>query len=110
MLDYLADLNHQRTERGEEPLRVGIGVNTGSVVAGMVGSDIRLEYTVLGDTVNVAQRLSDLNKEYPEYDVFVSADTYHGLEKGLRDRTVHMGATKVKGRVAPVDAYALVRE
>jgi class 3 adenylate cyclase len=107
MLDFLAQLNRQRIERNEEPLRVGIGVNTGSVVAGMVGSSIRFEYTVVGDAVNVAQRLSDLNKEYPQYDVFFSASTYHVLGETLQRRCAHIGETSVKGRTAPVDVYAL---
>jgi adenylate cyclase len=110
MLDYLDTFNQQRQERGEAPLRIGVGVNTGVVVAGTMGSEERLEYTVLGDTVNVAQRLSDLNKEHAECDVFISADTYQGLGQDLKDRAQHIGETNVKGRVAPVDVYGLARE
>ena len=110
MLDYLETFNQQRQERGETPLRIGVGVNTGVVVAGTMGSEERLEYTVLGDTVNVAQRLSDLNKEYAECDVFISADTYQGLAQDLKGRAKHIGETNVKGRVAPVDVYGLARE
>jgi adenylate cyclase len=110
ILDYLEEFNRQRQERDEAPLRIGVGVNTGPVVAGTMGSEERLEYTVLGDTVNVAQRLSDLNKEYTECDVFVSADTYLELGRDLKNRAKHIGKTKVKGRVAPVDVYGLARE
>jgi adenylate cyclase len=109
LLDFLAGLNQQRAERGEQALRVGIGINTGSVVAGMVGSDVRLEYTVLGDAVNVAQRLSDLNKEHPQYDVFFCDSTYRELGEDLQRISVHIGETAVKGRAAPVDVYALKR-
>ena len=68
---------------------------------------MRLEYTILGDAVNVAQRLSDMNKEYPQYDVFFSAETYEGLVEDVRSRAIHIGETRVKGRVTPVDIYAL---
>ena len=110
MLDYLEEFNRQRQEQGEDPIRIGVGVNTGMVVAGTMGSEERLEYTVLGDTVNVAHRLSDMNKEYAECDVFVSADTYQGLDEELQNRARHMGETKVKGRTASVDVYGMAKE
>lgn len=107
LLEYVDALNRRRQSRGEEPLRVGIGVNTGSVVAGVVGSDERLEYTVLGDAVNVAQRLSGFNKVYDAYDIFFAAETHRGLNSRWRDQIIHIGSTRVEGRRTPVDIYAL---
>jgi adenylate cyclase len=107
ILEFMAGLNQQRAERGEQALRVGIGIGTSSVVTGVVGSDTRQEYTVLGDAVSVARRLSDLNKEYPQYDAFFCASTYEELEDVLQRKSAHIGETTVKGRAAPVDVYAL---
>ncbi|MCX7683245.1 MAG: HAMP domain-containing protein [Anaerolineae bacterium] len=109
ILDYLAEFNRKRLEQGEPPLRIGIGINTGLVVAGALGSQERFEYTVLGDTVNVAQRLSDLNKDYLDYDLFLSADACAGLDEQMKAQAVHIGPVQVKGRLAPVDVYALKR-
>jgi class 3 adenylate cyclase len=107
ILNFVAELNRQRAERGEQALRVGIGIDTGSVVAGVVGSEARREYTVLGDAVDVARQLSDLNKEYQQHDVFFHASTYRELDESLQHGSVHIGQVAVKGRTVPVDVYAL---
>jgi adenylate cyclase len=64
-IGMLKELNRFNAEEGlPSPLRIGIGIATGPVVAGNVGSPERLNYTVLGDTVNIASRLQGLTKEY----------------------------------------------
>ena len=108
--DYLVDFNRRRREQGQEPIRVGIGVNTGLVVVGTLGSEEQFEYTIIGDTVNIAQRLSDLNKEFTDYDLFIGSEVYRLADEAVQARAVHLGRVHVKGRVTAVEVYALRKE
>ena len=99
----LAAWNTQRAARGEPPLGVGIGVHYGIVFAGAVGDDSRLEFTTLGDTVNVAQRCERLTREF-DSDLIVTADI---LDAAGADRSawLPLSTHTVRGRGGEVALY-----
>ena len=110
ILKAVNDLNALRLERKEPPLVTGIGINTGVVIAGGLGSSDRLHYTIIGDTVNTAQRLEALTRElYPASGILISQATYQALAECVTDfQTVSVGQFVVKGKTDLVQVYKLL--
>ena len=105
MVERLAELQADWRRRGVPPLELGIGVNTGPMVVGNMGSRQRLAYTVLGDTVNVASRLEGLSKEYSTRSVIGTA-TREAAGPGFVFRFLDL--VVVVGQDEPLAVYEVV--
>ncbi len=105
MQSALARLNEAWHEHGIAPQRMRIGIHTGVVSVGNMGTAQRFAYTALGDNVNLAARLEPLNKEYGT-SVCVSAATLHEAGDGFATRFLDLVA--VKGKRTPVAVYELL--
>jgi adenylate cyclase len=105
----LALLDDKWRSQGRQPLRIGVGINSGPAIVGNIGSSRRMDYTAIGDTVNLASRLESATRELG-VGILLSEYTYNGL-RGADPRDFEarsMGAIQVKGRVEPVQVYAIV--
>lgn len=105
MCQDIDDLNHRLAQSGRKPLNVRIGIHSDAVVVGNIGSPERLNYTVLGDGVNVAARLETLNKRFGTR-VCISHAVYREAGDALCVRPI--GEVQVKGRRSRIVIYELM--
>lgn len=102
MRESLAKLNETRIQRGQEPILIGMGLHTGLAISGIIGSHEKMEYTIIGDTVNMTSRLEASTKTMGT-DLLISNEVVNKVkDKILIEKA---GAVSVKGKVAPIDLY-----
>jgi len=109
-LGMIAELRRVRekwTAEGRPDVNIGVGINTGEMVVGNMGSEMRFDYTVMGDSVNLASRLEGTNKEYGT-GIIISEFTYERIREELFCR--ELDAVRVKGKRLPVRIYELLGE
>ncbi len=105
MMAGLRELNSRLAARGREAIRIGVGISTGQVVAGNIGSPKRLEYTVIGNRVNIAHRLEDANKFYGT-SVLICSQTHERLKEPTPTREIDL--IRVRGMETPVAIYEVL--
>ena len=105
MIAELRRWNVQRASEGRAPIDIGIGLNTGSVVSGNIGSKKRMDYTMIGDGVNLASRLESACKQYGAH-ILASEFTFRKLRGTYRAREIDL--VVVQGKTQPVAVYEIL--
>jgi adenylate cyclase len=105
MISELRRWNQQRTAAGKVPLDMGIGINTDRVVSGNIGSPKRMDYTIIGDGVNLASRLEGACKQYHSH-ILIAENTLRHLRGTYRMREVDR--VVVKGKHEPVPIHEIL--
>lgn len=105
MRHRLAEFNTKRKAEDKEVIRIGIGINSDYVISGNIGSSKRMEFTAIGDGVNLGSRLEGASKQYG-CDIVISESTYKPCADYIYAR--ELDYIKVKGKTKPVSVYELV--
>ena len=107
MLAALQSYNEQRRSEGSVSISIGLGIHTGETVIGTVGSDDRMDSTVLGDAVNLASRIESLTKQY-EVPILISSSTHDLITNDPTIRCREIGLVNVRGREKPDTIYEVL--
>ncbi|MDB9528566.1 GAF domain-containing protein [Oscillatoria sp. CS-180] len=105
MRQRLVTFNEERVAQSQPKVRIGIGISSGEVVSGNIGSQRKMEYTVIGDGVNLSSRLEGVTKQYG-CDIVLSEHTYELCKDKIWVR--ELDKTRVKGKTQPVSIFELL--
>ena len=106
MLKCVRKLRYKWMDENKPDIEIGIGINTGEVFVGNIGSEKRLEYTVIGDTVNIASRIESYNKVY-KTKFLIGSTTYEFVKN--RVDVIKIGGVTIRGKQNKMDIYEILR-
>ncbi len=104
MLEVLEEYNTGRARAGYTPIQIGIGLNTGLVMIGMIGGESRMESTVIGDAVNLSSRIEEATKTY-QTPLLISQNTLYDLASPSKYDIRFLDRIRVKGKTQPLSIY-----
>lgn len=108
IIQALPQVNKTFLKDSEFKLNIGVGINTGEVIAGTIGSDDRQEYTVIGDAVNLAARIESLNKQFTNHAIFITDYSYEDLGKRQEEfEMTNLGEIDIRGKAKPIKIWAV---
>lgn len=99
MIERLKEVNVWITEKGLDPIGIGIGIHTGDAILGNIGSESKLDYTIIGDNVNLASRIEGLTKQYG-VQILITEDTFNRLTIDIP--CLIADVVRVKGKKLPI--------